>query len=233
MPTLIAQPDGAAGNDTRLDFTNPNMNYETADSFFVGDGSGGANDASRPVIKFNLSSIPSDATIDSVTLELWENFADRSAAQAAAPVNLHRLLQNWVEAQVTWNDYSTGNSWGTAGAASVGVDRDGDVSATVTLDHVAAGAMVTWADDGADPSLKNDVQQFVNGTWANYGWILEKPDWELLGVGPFALNQFRTSDYATAAQRPKLTVNYTLAAGVITERGPFRGINRGIQRGVA
>jgi len=59
------------------------------------------------LVKFDLSSIPSGATITSATLKLVKTGGDTGAKNVAA----HRLTKNWVENQATWNIYSSGNNW--------------------------------------------------------------------------------------------------------------------------
>ena len=203
-PTLTLQPDATDGKDSFLADYGPDDNKGTQTDVRVGDRIISGNSALRSVLKFNLSSIPSEATVTLVTLSLYEHNASDTSGVGMWATNLHRLLEDWVEAEVTWNSYSTGNGWATAGADSDGNDRDADISATVTLDGDDADDFVHWTGS----TLTDDVQKIVDGTYANnYGWLLEAPTAESTGAS-YSFNDFYSSDHTTAVERPKLVVVY-------------------------
>lgn len=205
-PTLTLQPDGTVGEDTNLVSTNPDSPSGTGTGMAVGDGNATVSQAYRTLVRFTgISGIPSGSTITSVTLSLWE-WAVLSSAAFSVAVNMHKILLAWVEAEATWNSWKTGSAWGTAGCSAV-TDRSDTVSATITLDQTAAGAFVSWSSAG----LVADVQSWVDGE-ANNGWMIRSAG-EFNGAGSGrAYNEFRTSEYTTEAQRPKLVVEYTLPA---------------------
>jgi hypothetical protein len=203
-PTLESQPDGTDGEDTFIHSTNAFENSGTGIYMYVGDRQGGS-DAGRILIRFpGVSAIPEGVTVTGATLSLYEYFA--SGGTFSVSVNAHRVLRAWVEGETTWTIYSTGNNWGTAGC-SADTDRVADVSATVTLDQTAANDFIAWSSAG----MIADVQSWVDGG-ANEGWMI-RSDAEFDGAGDgTARNFFRTSDYTTAAQRPKLVVDYEEAS---------------------
>ncbi len=211
-PTTVIQPGAAAGNDSHIEANAPTTNDGTDTKMRVGDSAGGANQQDRDVIKFDITgAIDSGDTVTDATLSLFEQDAADSAGTGTWAVNVRRLLQDWVELQVTWNIYSTGNNWDTAGAGAA-TDRSDTISATVTLDGTAASAFVDF--DGN--TLDDDVQKFVDGTYAtNNGWLIEAPGAEDQG-GATSYNEFSTSDNATSAQHPKLTVVHASPAAAIT-----------------
>lgn len=203
---LTIQPDAAAGNDAYILSSAPTNNAGTATQNVVGDSNASASIALRSVIKFDVSAVPAGATVTAVTLSQYEYEAGRSgAAPASWAVELRRILRNWVEAQVTWNIFSTGNNWGAAGCSN-DTDRVAAPSASLTMDGTAAGGFVNWSGAG----LVADVQAWVDGSASNYGWLLIAPNAENLAATAF--NRFYSSDYATAASRPKLVIEYTEAA---------------------
>ena len=203
-PTTILQPD-SAGFDTYIRSTDPTGNVGTSTFLQLGDNSGNP-DKNRPLIKFDVSSIDSGDTVSSATLSLFEFGANNeNGGPASWDAEMRRLLENWVEGEATWNIYSTGNNWTTAGADSDANDRVAGTSATLGLDPTAASAFVDWT--GA--TLDDDVQKFVDGTYSNFGWVIEAPTAEGAGSAPRAWNQFRSSDYTTALDRPKLVVVHT------------------------
>ena len=211
-PATTLQP-GSAGLDSWIRSVLASSNFGTNADLRSGDGSGAQSMADRPVIQFDVSSIPSNASVTSATLSLWEYAADwQNSPPASCAFNLHRLLRDWVEAEVTWDDYSSGNAWTTAGAGSDGNDRVAAASATVTLDATAAADFIDWTGS----TLDANVEDFIDGTLSNYGWLLEAPSCELLGNSPQAQQDWRSSDYDTASQRPKLVVVYVVPSAAIT-----------------
>ena len=198
-PTTILTP----GSGTYSKSTTPTVNNSGSANLFVGDNTG-ASSAYRTSLKFDTSSIDSGATVTSATLELYENSAGDLAGIGSWATPLQVMLVDWVESQLTWNNYKTGTPWpGSAGASTDGVDRRAAISATVTLDGTAANAYLTWS--GA--TLTQNVQDFVDGSLANYGWLLSAPAAEF--NTSTSGNAF-TSDNGGASQHPKLTVVYTL-----------------------
>ena len=202
---LTIQPDAAAGKDAQIYSGAATTNYGTNVACGSGDFGSGAAVLAHGLFAFDVSGIPAGAIVTSVTLSLWETTAASSGgAPASWAQELHRLLRDWVEAEATWNVYSTGNNWSTAGATNA-ADRAAAVSASLTMDGTAAGAFVDWSGAG----LVADVQAWVDGMATNYGWLLYSPTLDAIGATPVAYNSFCTSDYTTdAAQRPKLVIEY-------------------------
>ena len=218
---LTIQPDAAAGKDAYIASTAATTNFGTAAFMGIGDSDPTVDLAERNFIAFDVSGVPAGATVTGVTLSLWEyGAATAGGGVASRAVELRRILRNWVEAQVTWNIYSTGNNWATAGCGHA-TDRVDTPSASVTLDGTAAAGFVDWSSAG----LIADVQAWVDGTASNYGWLLSSPTAEYQGIAGVATNDFRSSDYATAGQRPQLVIEYHTRV--------FRSIGSGIGSGIA
>ena len=204
-PTTTLQP--AAGDSYIVD-TFPTTNVGTSQSLQVGDGDAAVSAQNRPLVKFDTSGIPSGDTVSSATLSLFESSASDTAGLGSWDGNLHRSLRVWVESEVTWNIWKTANNWTTAGAGSDGNDRVAAISAVLSLDGTSANAFVDWT--GA--TLDDDVQKWVDGTYAtNDGWLLEAPTAENQGTNK-AINVFKSSDHADTADRPKLVVVHAAAA---------------------
>lgn len=192
---LDLQPDAAAGKDTGLIAGVPNCNSGVGTVFNAATGQ-------TALIAFDVSSIPSGATITSVTLSLRHSYYG-----AAATLSCYKVLRAWIEGtgagaggsapngEPSWTHYSrTAGSWSTAGCKGSGTDRAASASATFSINstindwHTLSGA-----------GMIADVQAWVNGA-ANNGWCM----WTDSASG----NSFCSSDNATAANRPKLYVEY-------------------------
>ena len=147
------------------------------------------------LISFDLSSITGPVTVTNATLSILRGGTHDGDSTCSA----YRLLRNWVETEATWNVYSTGNSWSTAGAAYNNADRDVDLSAAVILDTIGD---LEWKDFSS-AQLAADVQDMINNG-SNYGWVL------FLNTSPVAWHVFVSSEDVTTTNRPKLTITYTV-----------------------
>lgn len=61
-------------------------------------------------------SIPTNAIIVACTLNIYVNsFSTATKSDTPTYIQVYKVCQDWVESQVTYNIYSTGNNWNTAG----------------------------------------------------------------------------------------------------------------------
>jgi len=137
----------------------------------------------RSVIKFDLSSIPSGATIVSAKLKLMQIQTygyDRT-------LDLHRLNTSWSESTVTWD-----SPWSSAGG-----DYNSTASASATSDWTGSFHVIEW-------NLQSDVQAFVNGTATNNGWLLRDSVEDVYQK----YWHFASKEYVTTSARPVLEVVY-------------------------
>ena len=114
---LTVQP--GSGDSTIRKFYAGN-NYGSYENLYVGIPSTAfMNEVNRICLSFDFSSLPGGAEIYSAYLNLYAY--DSDAALVGDVLNAYRLTQTaWVESEVTWNIYSTGNSWATAGGDYTG-----------------------------------------------------------------------------------------------------------------
>ena len=109
--TLTLQPGPAQGQDALLHglTSEVNVNYGSNGQFAANAWTfAGVEGVVRSVIKFDLSSIPRGARVDSAFLSLYawdttsgfEQHSTRSGSNAAW---LQRVTSNWDEGTVTWN----------------------------------------------------------------------------------------------------------------------------------
>lgn len=117
----MAQVTLSSPSDTWLDNTNATSNFGTNADMYVGEYGSGSQ-VSRALIKWDLSSIPSGSTITGVTMRLRDIGTNLGTNNRT--MRVYRCLRAWVETEATWNVYSSGNSWGTAGAANTTSDRE-------------------------------------------------------------------------------------------------------------
>lgn len=187
----------AGVQDTDLDETAPTANHGTDGEHQLTQYLSTAK--VWPIFRFTgLSNIPAGATISDAQLSIYCTNAD-----IAANFDVFRVLRNWVVSEATWNIYSTGNNWATAGAGGSGTDIAASASGTGTTSGAAdIGTRRVFTGAG----MITDVQNIVNGG-SNHGWVIKR------NYGGADDNQYfylASSDNATTANRPFLTVTYTV-----------------------
>ena len=169
--------------DTFLDQNGPTTNYGSQTHIEVYPRIG-STASRRVIIHFDLSSIPSGSVINSATLKLTETATYGSTRTIA----VHKLTTSWSEASATWN-----SPWTTTGG-----DYNATASTTTSISWTGVLKTDNW-------TLTSDVNSFVNGGATNYGWLLK----DNAEDNTQEYWRFAPKEYATAASRPILTVDYT------------------------
>ena len=183
--------------DNFLSAVAPTINYDTIDALRVGEETGNSGFISRSIIKPDFSSIPAGQVITAATLKMTPT-ADLSTN--ARTMYAHRILRTVVAGQSTWNVYSTGNSWATAGCSDSTSDYDG----AVVLGSAAQSAAPTINSALSFQMTLNatEINKFYNGTYTNNGIILFV-DTQLNDAIFYASTQ-----HANAAYRPVISATY-------------------------
>lgn len=158
----------------------------------------------RPLIKFDFSGIPANALVSSAVFELY---AIEDNSSNTRIYRIYRLKRNWVPAEATWNIWSTGNNWSTAGADGADDRESADIGSYEMANNAAINAWYSWS---LTPSK---VQEWISGAFANYGLIIRAETENN--------DQFRFESLENAGGHdPKLTITYTVGlAGVKTVNG--------------
>ena len=158
------------------------------------------------LIRWDLSSLPTDAVISNPRLQLYVS------TQGSATYNLYNMRRAWVEgtqsgavpasgAGATFATYdgNTANTWGTGGAANTTTDR-------YATNLWGAGSSSFSTTGSKTVVLNNDglavVQGWVDGSLPNYGFTIQNYTTGSTDV------QFSTKDHATEANRPRLVIDY-------------------------
>lgn len=162
-----ADPTALGGDfrDTYFQGFFPDSNYGIGTNTVVGvevPGGKGSEIEYRALYWFDLKAfIPASATI---TAAVWWLYVISSDALAGHSFRLQRIRRNvpggneWVEDEVTWNDYKSGSAWAAPGASDTTNDRDTTVA-------VGLGAITT-------AGWKNyDILSLVSDAWSNRNGI--------------------------------------------------------------
>ncbi|HEX5001860.1 MAG TPA: DNRLRE domain-containing protein [Bacteroidia bacterium] len=180
---LTLQPDGAAGKDAVISSIagETSVNYGNDFDFMCQ-----SYPYKRGLIQFDLSSIPSNATVISAYLSLYAyNLPGVGGHQVAAYSHtyLYALYQAWDEATVTW-DNQPGYSYANYTEFPVADSVD---------------------QDFLDIDVRNLVQSSVSFPASNFGYLLSQGNGGRLVFG--------SSENPDPLLRPKLVVTWAICSG--------------------
>lgn len=182
--TVIIPLSQGNGEDAYLASGSPNTNFGSHASIGGNTWTCTGNLCnSRGLFKFDLSSIPSGATITNATLELFADLNWSSSPTTGGPNNLgflSRVTSAWTENSVTWNSQPT-----TTTANQIIIPGSSSVAQNYTI------------------NVSSLVQDMLLNT--NYGFLLTMQD----EINYYKSLMFASSDNTVTARCPKLTVSYT------------------------
>lgn len=185
---------------------------ETQPTTNFGAGSGvranksAAGQHSHSVLKFPIP-VVSGATVTAAELGLYLTAFNGAGTPS---IDFRNNKRAWVQSEATWNSYSTGNAWGTAGGLNNTTDRDSTV-----LCNMSISATTFQYYTCSSAGLTAWVQAAMDGG-ANQGLHLERN-----GTGNDGLTRTFASNSGDSAQRPYLSVTYTTTAATITVTQPI------------
>jgi len=156
----------------------------------------------RPLIRFDLSSIPYWADVVEARLYLYANWYCERRCHDPFQVTVYKLIRPWEETEASWYMASSGDMWGLAGADDTS-DRDLSAAGITTIQET--NQWYNW-------EITSLVQDWVSTPEQNRGMIL-------VGSGS-SLNikrSFWTSEHGSTSQLPKLMVIYEVPPDVTPE----------------
>jgi len=176
-----------------MDQGDPDTNYG-ADSYMRVRSDLNAN--SRGIIRFDLSCLPAGANITLARLALclvgYYPTGDRTIGAHRVDHATPNYEADWVESEVTWNNYKSATAWGTAG---------GNFNATATDSQVVGSTTPVW--------YFWDVTSDCDAL-AIRSWILKDATEDSV---PYYHKTFEQKERATASPYPAyLEVTYTVEA---------------------
>lgn len=196
--TLTVQATGVT--DCYLQTVETTTNFNNA---YLGDGQDTADSRTRvSLVKFDISSVPAGSTIIDATMTLTVRIPRTGNTRT---LSCFRVKRAWVDTQATWNVYSTGNSWGTAGCGNTTTDREGSSIGTVSQPSTAiAGDLIAMTLDPAK------IQEMITGgVFTNNGFFLQV---DTLSNDCIL---YDSADNGTSGNNPKLVINYNTPTDVV------------------
>jgi len=177
--------------DATISERNPTTNYCSYSDIWIGKSTSDGKEA-RGIIRFDLSSIPSGATITKADLTLY--FHKMEAGSGVSTVGAYWIINGSPDCStVTWLKRSSTSNWSSAG---------GDYSSAVgPMDTTS----VSWDSHDGDKHIldvKYYVERYASGYFsANYGFMLK-------AISSNDKAQFYSTSSAPAGKKPVLVVTY-------------------------
>ena len=186
---LILQPDEATGKDAFISSNNPSAGQGNSTEFNAGAWTiFGSPLTIRSLIDFDLSNLPSGASIQSAWLRLFNNPNSQNGnangqhahVSGSNEAVLQRITSPWTE-DVSWSNQPTTTSQN-----------------EVTL----AQATTPYQDYNLD--VTSLIQDVIANPDSSFGFLLK-----LTTESPYRLLAFASSDHPNAALHPKLEICYS------------------------
>jgi len=184
--TLTIQPSTA---DTSLQEGSPNTNHGTEDSLLVFSY---ATLSYRPILKFDFSALPDNATITGTDLDLYYYAKVDGDPVGRTYYAAYMNQTGWVETGATWNNYKTGSAWAVAGG------DPGNVGSSVVVP--ASYGWMSW-------DVLSMVQYFQSHGKIGYFIIFDSVETGTADKGAVFWSNNYTTDTSLC---PKLVITYTV-----------------------
>jgi hypothetical protein len=185
LPVIsIALQPTAAGFDAYVEKSQPNTNYGNSTALIALNYVTG-NPLYRALLKFDLSSIPSNAPILAAKLSLYSDSVS-TYGTIHKSFYIRQITQPWNEQTVTWNTQPT----------------------FTELNRIAIADGVSPFQDITNIAVQNTVKQWSQHPTDNNGWVLTR---QTEAGNPAGFVHFASSDFGVASRRPKLVIQYAYA----------------------
>jgi len=153
----------------------------------------------RTIIKFNVSGVPSNATVINAQMKL-RYYGVTGSPWIDRSVQAHQLLVNWGETQATKDNRLTGTGWALAYGAINGTDANATMESKTLFKVNEFPVWKNW-------DLTTLTQKWINGLATNYGVILWATNEDTDGMNLW----FRSSEYSDSNYTPRLEVTWSNA----------------------
>lgn len=196
---LELQPgvNGYSGmSDTTLDAWSPDTAFGSDTLLRLRYNAGTPSTHMVPLLRFDVSAIPTGATVLEAYLDLYLSSAERADRDVGAAV--HGLLRPWNEATATWQRPAAGQSWAQPGALGPGLDHMITASDSKTV-KLPAG----WYNF----NVTDLVKRWAADPSSNHGLMLQARP----GTVPTNMEvRFSARESREVSIRPKLRVKYLI-----------------------
>jgi hypothetical protein len=189
VTTLTFRPGPAVSKDTYIAQDNPGNNFGTSNILDFNSKTGAQK---RPLLYFDVGSIPSNASIVNATIWLWV----KTGQNSPFTFTVHALNSTYSELSADWTHYSATGLWNVSGGDySTASYVQGEMTNTVGWHGYEIGAL---------------IEDWINGILQNRGLIFVAQSSTGMNTDKQVVS---SDDGSNQTQWPTLRVNYTLKTG--------------------
>lgn len=200
-----AYNETSRADDTYIDESSIHKRNYKEPTLLIGELNGKKR---RGLLRFDLSEIPSAATVTSVKLYLY---AISTQGAASDTLNVHKMLRNWDSISSSWTFRYTAHYWGASGGQS-GTDYESAVSGSKVIATNPTGYQeIPFTTSGI-----NYIQGIIDKSVQNYGFMVK------FATESENLKTFGASDNQYKLYRPYIVIT-TSAHGTFTIKGNLPG----------
>ena len=152
----------------------------------------------KGLVRFDLSSIPSQVTVINARLELSIYYL--SGSFSSLGVSAYPISRPWTIDEVTWNEAADGEMWGTPGCGNTSIDRSATPAGSVAISGLGSYQI----------DVTSAVDNWVTNQETNYGLLVVSQG------SPAIQSDHRSSEYGIESVRPKLVVTYVVTGPLPT-----------------
>jgi Disaggregatase related repeat len=168
--------------DTNISEDSASSNYGSSSTIYVGRASGQGK-LYKGLLKFDVSGLPSNATVTAATLRLNQT---TSTGSGSFDIGVYKIIATWNESSVKWSNFNANSNYDTTQLA-------------VTSVATGTTGFKEWS---LPPAL---INEWIDGVpQPNYGLALV---YESNSKGN--VFQFASKENSTVGSRPQLVINYT------------------------
>ena len=177
--TVTIKSNPLSSKNATLVSSNPSENYGNFPEFIASNSDLGAT---RSLIYFNITSIPSDATIITATLKLYSIPSSTNGHYGANTAVIQRVATSWDENSVNWSN----------------------IPAASTTNQVFTTATVS-SNENAIINVKPLIENMILNSTNNQGFLFRLTD----ETGNKSA-VYGSPTYADTTKRPELVITYSL-----------------------
>ncbi len=195
--------------------SNSATNFGSTSTFLLN----GVNSATRkPLLKFDLSSISTSATVNSAALSLTTSATfTPTATTTPFPVTIYGVNKAWKEGEVNNANAATSLSWAATGIGSSDYSDLSPNNPTIASQTLGVAVNLTTVLQSTD--MKNIVSGWVSTPSNNNGIVLVPT----VATTSLSVN-FHSRQAASSTNYPYLAINYTTPAACLTTPTTFNPI---------
>jgi hypothetical protein len=186
-------------SDTYINSTAATSNLDSSTTLILGEEWAGTTAARIALFTFDTSAL-AGKTIYSADLWLYRTSNNANNMTIGMILTARRILRAYVPTEVTYNVYSTGNNWTTAGAKGDGTDR-----ALIKHGSAPLGASSVDVDQWHVLPLAMLVKESLDASETTLRFAVGL---ENLNTDQDAMS-FASLEHATAALRPTLRIQHS------------------------